>query len=92
MKKTPKILAAVLVVSTLAATLSGCSGGNKTNESVEFTEAASTAAGTSESTEVGFHVSSMGKTLPPFYSEKWAYTQRTNRRHIRGYNLQSLCT
>ena len=51
MKKTKKILAAVLAVSTLAATLSGCSGGNKTNESVEFTEAASTAAGTSESTE-----------------------------------------
>ena len=45
MKKTKKILAAVLAVSTLAATLSGCSGGNKTNESVEFTEAASTAAG-----------------------------------------------
>ena len=35
MKKTKKILAAVLAVSTLAATLSGCSGGNKTNESVE---------------------------------------------------------
>ena len=30
MKKTKKMLAAMLAVSTLAAALSGCSGGNKT--------------------------------------------------------------
>ncbi len=55
MKKTKKMLAAMLAVSTLAAALSGCSSGNKTEESMEFTEAASanssdasTEAGTSE--------------------------------------------
>lgn len=31
MKKTKKMLAAMLAVSTLAAALSGCSGGNKTD-------------------------------------------------------------
>ena len=41
MKKTKKMLAAMLAVSTLAAALSGCSGGNKTDGSLEFTEAAS---------------------------------------------------
>ena len=36
MKKTKKMLAAMLAVSTLAAALSGCSGGNKTDGSLEF--------------------------------------------------------
>lgn len=44
MKKTKKMLAAMLTVTTLAAVLSGCSGGNKTEESIEFTEAATTEA------------------------------------------------
>ena len=34
MKKTKKMLAAMLAVSTLAAALSGCSGGNKTDGSL----------------------------------------------------------
>lgn len=44
MKKTKKMLAAMLTMTTLAAALSGCSGGNKTEESIEFTEAATTEA------------------------------------------------
>ena len=36
MKKTKKKLAAMLAVSTLAAALSGCSGGNKTDGSLEL--------------------------------------------------------
>ena len=42
MKKTKRMLAAMLTVTTLAAALSGCSGGKKTEESIEFTEAATT--------------------------------------------------
>ena len=36
MKKTKRMLAAMLTVTTLAAALSGCSGGKKTEESIEF--------------------------------------------------------
>lgn len=63
MKKTKKILAAMLAVSTLAAALSGCSGGNKTDGSLEFTEAAS-ADGNNGTTEAGASESSEAKTDP----------------------------
>ena len=63
MKKTKKMLAAMLAVSTLAAALSGCSGGNKTDGSLEFTEAAS-ADGNNGTTEAGASESSEAKTDP----------------------------
>ena len=63
MKKTKKMLAAMLAVSTLAAALSGCSGGNKTDGSLEFTEAAS-ADRNNGTTEAGASESSEAKTDP----------------------------
>lgn len=63
MKKTKKMLAAMLAVSTLAAALSGCSGGNKTDGSLEFTEAAS-ADGNNGTTEAGASESSEAETDP----------------------------